>query len=85
MITEESERERLKNLRRSIEQHMEDAASFFMQLPREEHDYYIVNCIGAWQLGSPEPMTSDQLQNMVVRLFEEDTVKPICQEEDERS
>jgi hypothetical protein len=40
MTKEENDREKLKNLRVSIQQHFEDCAMLFQQLPEAEHDYY---------------------------------------------
>jgi hypothetical protein len=69
MTKEESNREQLKNLRRSISQHMEDAAMLFMQLPEQEHDFCLVNCVAAWELVASQPMTQEQLQGMIETLF----------------
>jgi hypothetical protein len=48
---------------------MEDAASLFQQLPKEEYGYYLVNAVAAWQLVAAEPLTPEQLQRMVETLF----------------
>jgi uncharacterized membrane-anchored protein YhcB (DUF1043 family) len=70
MTTQESDR--LKTLRQSIAQHMEDSAMLVQQLPEEEHDYYLLNAVGAWQLVAAEPMSPELLQRMVEALFSGD-------------
>jgi hypothetical protein len=80
MTKEESDREKLKNLRQSIGQHMEDAATLFMQLPEQEHDFYLLNAVAAWELVSSQPLTPEELQAMIETLFSgdgNDTDEPI--------
>ena len=61
MTKTDLDRDQLKNLRTSIQCHMEDGAVLFQQLPQAEHDYYLANCVAAWELVGSQPMTSEQL------------------------
>lgn len=66
---EAADREKLKNLRTAIQCHMEDGAMLFQQLPEAEHDYYLANCVAAWELVATEPLTPEALQRMIEALF----------------
>lgn len=76
---EDRDRDRLKNLRTSIQCHMEDGSMLFQQLPEAEHDYYLANCVAAWELVASEPLTPEQLQRMIETLFShgEDDIEEI--------
>ena len=68
MSTEE-DRDRLKNLRQAIGTAMEESACLFLQLPEEEHPYYLANAVAAWNLVSTEPLSPEDLQKMIEALF----------------
>lgn len=68
-MSTDQEREPLKNLRIAIAQHMEDAASLSQQLPEWEHDFYLINCVAAWELVANEPLTGEKVTRMVETLF----------------
>jgi hypothetical protein len=72
MTKDESDREKLHNLRASIQAHLEDGAMLFQQLPEAEYDFYLVNCIAAWELVASQPMKPELLQRMIETLFSAD-------------
>jgi hypothetical protein len=69
---EAANREKLKNLRIAIAQHLEDAASLSQQLPEWEHDLYLNNAVAAWELVGSEPLTGEKITRMVETLFSGD-------------
>lgn len=72
MTKTELDRDRLRNLRIAVAQHLEDAASLSQQPPEWEHDFYLTNCIAAWELVANQPLTGEKLTHMVEALFSPD-------------
>jgi hypothetical protein len=61
--------DRNQSLWAEVNRHLEDAAIVFQQLPEGVYTAYLSYAIGAWQRVGKEPLTGEQLAEMVEVLF----------------
>jgi hypothetical protein len=71
-MSTEDEEKRMNDIRDAMEAHLQDAAGLALQLPPDDHLFWLADAIAAWEVKADEGISGDMITAMVEQLYRQE-------------